>query len=188
MAFIGKFLQPIAKGTRVQKHAGRVHYTGILPPERQRFFSSETSPEVATVVFVRHGQSIWNKIPTFTGWCDVPLTEHGVDQAEDAGRLLRERGFSFDVAYSSELRRAKQSCEAVIAEIGQEIPMKTSWKLNERHYGKLQGRAKDDPCLTKKYGKDQLVSWRREFFAAPPPMDESHPYYEPPPAPLTGKL
>lgn len=156
----------------------------VLLPQRR--FSSESSG-AATVVFIRHGQSTWNKIPTFTGWCDVPLTDHGVDQAKEAGTLLRERGYGIDVAYSSELKRAKISCEAVIEGMEQNIPIETSWKLNERHYGVLQGRAKDDPSLVKEYGEAQLVSWRREFLATPPPMNETHPYYEPPPAPRTGK-
>jgi 2,3-bisphosphoglycerate-dependent phosphoglycerate mutase len=159
---------------------------------RKRYFhpSENDHGNTATVVFLRHGQSLWNKIPTFSGWCDVPLTEHGVEQAKEAGTLLRQRGFNFDIAYTSRLQRARITCETAIEALEPplEIPVVTAWQLNERHYGKLQGRAKDDPSLFAEHGKDQIQRWRREFHATPPAMDESHPYYEPSPAPLTGKL
>lgn len=159
---------------------------------RKRFSQSSESANgnIASVVFLRHGQSLWNKIPTFSGWCDVPLTEHGIEQAKEAGTLLRERGFNFDIAYTSQLQRAKITCETAIEATESEhaIPVIAAWQLNERHYGILQGRAKDDPVLIGDHGHDQITRWRREFYATPPPMDEGHPYYEPPPAPLTGKL
>lgn len=148
---------------------------------------SSSSEESASVVFLRHGQSLWNKIPTFSGWCDVPLTSHGVEQAREAGKLLSERDFDFDIAYTSKLQRARITCETAIEAIGSDIPMITAWQLNERHYGKLQGRAKKDPALFAEYGEEQLVAWRREFYDKPPAMDESHPYFEPEPAPRTGK-
>lgn len=159
--------------------------------DRIRFtsLSCRNASSTANVVFLRHGQSLWNKIPTFSGWCDVPLTEHGVEQATEAGLLLRQRGLEFDIAYTSRLQRARITCETVIKALAApgEIPMVSAWQLNERHYGKLQGRAKDDPTLIAKYGETQITRWRREFNARPPAMDESHPYFEPPPAPLTGK-
>lgn len=151
--------------------------------------SRKTKSDTAKVVFLRHGQSLWNKIPTFSGWCDVPLTEHGIEQAREAGLLLNQRDFHFDIAYTSRLQRASITCETVVDTLGasNDTPIVSAWQLNERHYGSLQGRAKDDPALIAKYGEEQIKRWRREFYAAPPPLDESHPYFEPPPAPLTGK-
>ena len=169
-------------------------YTWRIPKQSgPRTFTSRTlghtNESTGKVVFLRHGQSLWNKIPTFSGWCDVPLTDHGVEQAKEAGKLLRQRGFSFDIAYTSRLQRARITCETVVEalEAPNSIPMVSAWQLNERHYGKLQGRAKDDPSLIAEYGEAQITQWRREFQAKPPQIDKSHPYYEPPPAPLTGK-
>jgi 2,3-bisphosphoglycerate-dependent phosphoglycerate mutase len=116
------------------------------------------------------------------------LTPHGVDQAQETGKLLDGRGYKFDVALTSELQRAVQTCEVVLQVIDPSIPVIKAWQLNERHYGELQGRAKDDPEVFAQYGDDQLMAWRREFYATPPAMESSHPYYQPPPAPLTGKI
>lgn len=148
-----------------------------------------------TLVLLRHGQSIWNKIPTFTGWCDVPLTMQGMAQAQAAGQLLKDRNFTFDVAYTSELKRAIQTCEMSVGVLAgsrpgpgeRNISIIKSIALNERHYGALQGRAKNDPALIAEFGNEQLRAFRREFYSTPPPMDENHPYYQPSPAPRTGR-
>ena len=100
--------------------------------------SGETSPP-STVVLLRHGQSLWNKIPTFTGWCDVPLTDLGIEQAEGAARLMKERGLNFDLVYSSELKRAYKSAEVVLETMNdplssRRIEPKKVWELNERQY------------------------------------------------------
>lgn len=103
-----------------------------------------------TVVMLRHGQSIWNVEKRFTGWCDVPLTTHGYADARDAGRLLGDRGLKFDVAFTSKLERAWKTCELALAYSGQpHVPMVHSCRLNERHYGILQGHYKDCPQLSK---------------------------------------
>lgn len=109
----------------------------------------------------------------------------------EAGDLLRSRGFNhFDVAFTSNLDRASRTCQLTLEAAGcvESTPMIKSFFLNERHYGCLQGRKKNDVELVKEFGKDQLTKWRREFRAAPPPMTEDHEYYEPPPAPLTESL
>ena len=103
---------------------------------------SPETPPPSTVVLLRHGQSLWNKIPTFSGWCDVPLTDLGIEQAKGAGRVMKEKGFDFDLVYSSELKRAYESAEAVLEVLGDTTtsattkpiePTKT-WELNERQY------------------------------------------------------
>jgi 2,3-bisphosphoglycerate-dependent phosphoglycerate mutase len=147
------------------------------------------SSSLSNVVLLRHGQSTWNKIPTFSGWCDVPLTELGVEQAIGAAHVMKEKGFSFDATYTSSLRRAYRTAEVVLEVMGdRETPIIKAWELNERHYGALQGLAKNSPELIRKYGKDQVIAWKRGMTATPPPMDETHPHWAPPPAPLTESL
>ena len=150
-----------------------------------RAWGSDTSS--STLVLLRHGQSTWNKTPTFTGWCDVPLTNEGITEAKEAGQLMLDRNMGFDVAYTSELQRAKQTCYTTLGVIDDSVPVVEAWQLNERHYGALQGRPKDDPTLITEYGEDQLKSWRRDFDQRPPAMDPDHPYFQNPPAPVTGK-
>jgi 2,3-bisphosphoglycerate-dependent phosphoglycerate mutase len=128
-----------------------------------------------------------------SGWCDPPLTERGMSQATAAGRLLAQRGFThFDTAFTSTLQRAVRTCDRALEEAtaGDTTDTKRvqAWQLNERHYGSLQGERKNDPAILEKYGKDQLTLWRRDFHAVPPSMDETHMYYQPPPAPLTESL
>jgi 2,3-bisphosphoglycerate-dependent phosphoglycerate mutase len=119
----------------------------------------------------------------------VPLTDEGISQAKGAARVLKEKGFDFDLAYSSKLKRAYKTAETVMDEMSDSaVPIIKAWQLNERHYGALQGLAKNCPQLVKKYGVEQLRAWRREMTATPPAMDEAHPYYAPPPAPLTESL
>lgn len=149
---------------------------------------------LAKVVLLRHGQSTWNATPTFTGWCDPPLTERGVDEAVSSGKLLKERDLAdFDVAYTSTLGRAIATCELALKHSSPDggpstVPVKKAWQLNERHYGALQGLRKDCPELLATHGEADLTSWRRDFSAAPPAMDETHDHYRLPPAPLTESL
>lgn len=155
-----------------------------------RYYSLKKKDDcLATLVLLRHGQSTWNANPVFTGWADPPLTDRGVAEAREAGALLHTRGFThFDVAFTSQLDRAIRTCEIALEAARCSTLIIKAFQLNERHYGALQGRRKNDAELLKMYGKEQLRKWRRDFRAIPPPMDDNHPYYQPPPAPLTGKL
>ena len=103
------------------------------------------------LVLVRHGQSMWNLENRFTGWTDVDLSEQGIKEAKEAGKVLKEKGFEFDVAYTSVLKRANDTLNYILEELDEkDIPIKKSWKLNERHYGALQGLNKDETRA--KYG------------------------------------
>ena len=129
------------------------------------------------LVLVRHGQSMWNLENRFTGWTDVELSEQGIKEAKEAGKVLKEKGFSFDVAYTSVLKRANDTLEYILEELGeQDIPVKKSWRLNERHYGALQGLNKDE--TKEKYGEEQVLLWRRSTDVRPPALskdDERYP-------------
>jgi len=133
------------------------------------------------LVLVRHGQSTWNLENRFTGWTDVGLTEQGMTEAHEAGRLLREEGYTFDVAYTSVLKRAIKTLWIVLEETELEwIPVIRAWQLNERHYGALQGLNKAEMAL--KFGEDQVHVWRRSYDVPPPalePTDERHPRFDP---------
>ena len=133
------------------------------------------------LVLVRHGQSTWNLENRFTGWTDVGLTEQGVSEAHDAGRMLREEGYTFDVAYTSVLRRAIKTLWIVLEEMGLEwIPVYRAWQLNERHYGSLQGLNKAE--MAEKFGEEQVHIWRRSYDVPPPSLemdDERHPRFDP---------
>lgn len=173
--------------------AARGYITGLARLAHlrsSRFFSSERVDSVATLVLLRHGQSTWNATPTFTGWCDAPLTERGVAEAKASGELLREREYdNFDVAFTSTLERAIVTCELALENARSvDTPVRKAWQLNERHYGALQGYKKNDPKVEEEYGKELLYSWRRDFHATPPAMDDTHPHHRPPPAPLTESL
>lgn len=139
------------------------------------------------LVFVRHGQSTWNLENRFTGWTDVGLTEQGIAEAREAGKLLRENGYCFDVAYTSVLRRAIKTLWIVLEEMGLEwIPVIRAWQLNERHYGNLQGLNKAE--MAAKFGEAQVKLWRRSYDVPPPPLDltdERHPRFDPRYASLT---
>ena len=117
------------------------------------------------------------------------MTPEGLAEAEEAGKLMLDREMGFDIAFTSMLSRAQDTCYATLEAMNLEskVPVVQAWQLNERHYGFLQGRAKDDPALIKEYGEDQLLSWRRDFNVAPPAMEANHPYFQHPPAPLTGR-
>ena len=129
------------------------------------------------LVLVRHGQSMWNLENRFTGWTDVELSEQGIKEAKEAGKVLKEKGFSFDVAYTSVLKRANDTLGYILEELGeQDIPVKKSWRLNERHYGALQGLNKDE--TKEKYGEEQVLLWRRSTDVRPPELskdDERYP-------------
>ena len=125
-----------------------------------------------TLVLLRHGQSQWNKENRFTGWYDVDLTEQGVGEAREAGRLLREGGFDFDVAYTSLLKRAIRTLWLTLDEMDRMwLPVHRMWRLNERHYGALQGLDKAETAA--KHGDDQVLIWRRSYSTPPPKLEES---------------
>lgn len=128
------------------------------------------------LVLVRHGQSMWNLENRFTGWTDVELSENGIKEAKEAGRVLKQKGFLFDIAFTSVLKRANDTLTYILKEMGEEnIQVKKSWKLNERHYGALQGLNKDE--TKKKYGEEQVLLWRRSVDVRPPELDKSDPRY-----------
>ena len=126
------------------------------------------------LVLVRHGESEWNRLNLFTGWHDVGLSEKGRQEAAESGRLLREGGFDFDVCYTSYLKRAIHTLNFILAEMDREwLPVVKSWKLNERHYGALQGLNKAETA--EKYGEEQVKIWRRSFNIPPPALEENDP-------------
>ena len=128
------------------------------------------------LVLVRHGQSQWNLENRFTGWTDVELSEQGVKEAKEAGKVLKEKGFEFDVAYTSVLKRANDTLNYILEELGEkDIPIKKSWRLNERHYGALQGLNKDE--TREKYGAEQVLLWRRSTDVKPPELSEDDERY-----------
>lgn len=128
------------------------------------------------LVLVRHGQSIWNLENKFTGWTDVGLSEQGVKEAIDAGKALKEKGFTFDVAYTSVLKRANDTLHYILKELKEEgIPIHYSWRLNERHYGALQGLNKDE--TRQKYGDEQVRLWRRSATVRPPALTKDDARY-----------
>lgn len=127
-----------------------------------------------TLVLVRHGQSTWNQQNRFTGWVDVDLSEQGEAEAREAGRLLREEGFEFDVAWTSLLKRAIRTLWAIQEETDQcWIPVHRHWRLNERHYGALQGKDKGETAAA--FGEEQVLIWRRSYDVPPPPLDPADP-------------
>jgi 2,3-bisphosphoglycerate-dependent phosphoglycerate mutase len=133
------------------------------------------------LVLCRHGQSDWNLKNLFTGWKDVDLTEQGIREAIDAGRLLKELGYDFDIAYTSVLKRAIRTLWLVLDEMDRMwIPVVRDWRLNERHYGALQGLNKAETAA--KYGDEQVHIWRRSYDIPPPELeadDERHPAHDP---------
>jgi 2,3-bisphosphoglycerate-dependent phosphoglycerate mutase len=128
------------------------------------------------LVLLRHGESTWNKENRFTGWTDVDLTPRGVEEARYSGRRLRDDGFTFDVAYTSVLRRAIRTLWIALEEMDQMwIPIHLSWRLNERHYGALQGLNKAETAS--KYGEKQVLIWRRSYDIRPPALTPDDPRY-----------
>ena len=128
------------------------------------------------LVLVRHGQSMWNLENKFTGWTDVELSPKGIAEAKEAGKVLKEKGFSFDLAFTSVLKRAEDTLRYILKEMNEEnIEIKRSWKLNERHYGALQGLNKEE--TKEKYGEKQVLLWRRSTDVRPPELDKSDKRY-----------
>eukprot|EP00629_Pelagomonadales_sp_RCC1024_P006983 CAMPEP_0119262280 /NCGR_PEP_ID=MMETSP1329-20130426/2065_1 /TAXON_ID=114041 /ORGANISM="Genus nov. species nov., Strain RCC1024" /LENGTH=233 /DNA_ID=CAMNT_0007261913 /DNA_START=62 /DNA_END=759 /DNA_ORIENTATION=+ len=157
-------------------------------PQRRR--------EIGTLILIRHGQSIWNgTTATFTGWCDVALTDRGRSQAREAGELLGQKGYGRQITrvYTSELSRAYETADLVLDGVARfgghnEPEIVRDWRLNERHYGCVQGVCKTDAMLERYFGADAIRDWRRSMHGRPPPLDQSHPHYLPPPAPTTESL
>jgi 2,3-bisphosphoglycerate-dependent phosphoglycerate mutase len=132
------------------------------------------------LVLVRHGQSTWNLENRFTGWTDVDLTDLGIEEAHAAGKLLREGGYDFDIAYTSVLKRAIKTLGIIQEEMDREwLPVIRAWQLNERHYGSLQGLNKSE--MAEKFGEAQVKIWRRSYDVPPPPLeltDQRHPRFD----------
>jgi len=132
------------------------------------------------LVLLRHGQSTWNLENLFTGWTDVPLTDEGIEEARRAGQLMAEEGYRFGVLHASLLLRAIHTAEIALREMGLHwIPVRRHWRLNERHYGALQGLNKKETA--EKHGEEQVLIWRRSYSTPPPPLDpddERHPRHD----------
>ncbi|CAJ1946241.1 unnamed protein product [Cylindrotheca closterium] len=149
-------------------------FTGSSLPRVPR--SSSCLDMKYTVVLVRHGESTWNEENRFTGWYNCPLNDKGKGEALQGAQLLKEEGFKFDLAYTSTLQRAIKTLWIVLEEMGlMYIPIVNTWRLNERHYGALQGLNKQE--TVDKHGKDQVLVWRRSYDIPPPPLDESSEHY-----------
>jgi 2,3-bisphosphoglycerate-dependent phosphoglycerate mutase len=139
------------------------------------------SPLLPPVVLLRHGHSEWNLTDRFTGWTDIPLTEVGLAEADAAGRRLAHAGFAFDEVHGSVLQRTRQTAEALLTAMGTpEVPLFTTWRLNERHYGALQGMNKHEIFAT--WGEADSRRWWRGYFEPPPQLDRDdprHPRFDP---------
>jgi 2,3-bisphosphoglycerate-dependent phosphoglycerate mutase len=133
------------------------------------------------LVLIRHGESEWNKENRFTGWTDVGLSEKGIQEAMDAGKVMKKQGFRFKVAYTSYLTRAIKTLAIILDEMNlMWIPVYKTWRLNEKHYGMLQGLNKKETA--QKYGEEQVLIWRRSYSTPPDPLPESdprHPKHDP---------
>jgi 2,3-bisphosphoglycerate-dependent phosphoglycerate mutase len=127
---------------------------------------------MTNLVLLRHGESIWNKENRFTGWTDVDLSEKGIQEAKQAGKVLKKEGYSFDVAFTSVLKRAIRTLWIVQDEMNlMWLPVNLSWRLNERHYGALQGLNK--AAIAAKYGEEQVLKWRRSYDIRPPALENT---------------
>ncbi|MFA5429808.1 MAG: 2,3-diphosphoglycerate-dependent phosphoglycerate mutase [Candidatus Omnitrophota bacterium] len=128
------------------------------------------------IVLIRHGESVWNKENRFTGWTDVDLSEKGAAEAVKAGDLLKKEGYTFDIAFTSVLKRAIRTLWSVLDRMDlMWIPVRNSWRLNERHYGALQGLNKSETAA--KYGEDQVLIWRRSYDIRPPALEKNDQRY-----------
>ena len=126
------------------------------------------------LVLIRHGQSVWNKENLFTGWTDVDLSEKGVSEAREGGRILKKEGYTFDIAFTSVLKRAIRTLWFLMDEMDlMWIPVTRDWRLNERHYGTLQGLNKSETAA--KYGEEQVKFWRRSYDGFPPALEDKDP-------------
>ena len=129
------------------------------------------------IVLLRHGESVWNQENRFTGWTDVGLTEKGLAEAKAAGQLLKNEGYAFDIAFTSVLKRAVKTLWTVLEEMDRMwIPVQHAWRLNERHYGALQGLNKAETAA--KFGDEQVLVWRRAYDTPPPALEANDPRYE----------
>jgi 2,3-bisphosphoglycerate-dependent phosphoglycerate mutase len=148
---------------------------GFAGRRRQlRFLTTLGLTVMYKLVLIRHGESTWNLENRFTGWTDVELTETGVEQAKQAGRLLKAEGYEFDVAYTSVLKRAIHTLNYCLDEMDRIwLPVVKNWRLNERHYGGLQGLNKAD--MAKQYGDEQVLVWRRSYDTPPPALEANDP-------------
>nr|CAI5859847.1 unnamed protein product [Callosobruchus analis] len=125
---------------------------------------------------VRHGESEWNKLNLFCGWFNADLSDRGRSEAQSAGKALKDAGYKFDMAFTSVLKRANNTLDGILQQLGQTgIPIKKTWRLNERHYGGLTGMNKADTVA--KYGEEQVQIWRRSFDVPPPPITPDNQYY-----------
>ena len=130
----------------------------------------ELARKIYKVVFVRHGESVWNKENRFTGWTDVALSEQGFAEGKDAGKKLKDAGYEFDICFTSILKRAIMTWNLIANEIDHHfIPVIKNWRLNERHYGSLQGLDKSETA--KLHGEAQVLVWRRSYDIPPPPLE-----------------
>jgi 2,3-bisphosphoglycerate-dependent phosphoglycerate mutase len=145
------------------------------------YFQNISQSVMHTLVLLRHGESLWNKEGRFTGWTDVDLSTRGIEEAHRTSSLLMKEGFSFDLAFTSVLKRAIRTLWIVLDDMDlMWIPVRGSWRLNERHYGALQGMSKDEMRATA--GAEQVQIWRRSYAVRPPPIDETdprHPRFDP---------
>lgn len=150
-------------------------------PNNTATMNDESKQKVGTLVLVRHGQSDWNLRNLFTGWTDVDLTEQGIQEARAGGRKLKSEGLTFDIAFTSVLTRAIRTLWLILDEMDlMWIPVERDWRLNERHYGALQGLNKAE--TTSQHGEDQVKIWRRSYDIPPPPLaddDDRHPRHDP---------
>ncbi len=127
------------------------------------------------LVLLRHGESVWNKGNFFTGWTDVDLTKQGINEAKNAGKILKKEGYKFDVAYTSVLKRATETLYLCLEEMDIDVLIKYSWRLNEKHYGALQGFSKS--LMAELVGEEQVHRWRRVYEVRPPELEEEDPRY-----------
>ena len=140
-------------------------------PTTNKSLGGDTSSMSMKLVLIRHGESVWNKENLFTGWTDVDLSDTGKKEAAEAGKVLKAEGFDFDVCYVSYLKRAIHTLNLALESMDREwLPVIKSWKLNERHYGALQGLNKAETA--EKYGEDQVKLWRRSYAIRPPALEE----------------
>ena len=128
---------------------------------------------MSKLVLLRHGESIWNLENRFTGWVDIGLSANGISEAKYAGKLLKDKGYGFDLAFTSLLSRAQRTLDLCLSEMSNnKLKIVKDWRLNERHYGSLQGLNKDD--MVKKFGKKQVLQWRRSYDITPPKLKENN--------------
>jgi 2,3-bisphosphoglycerate-dependent phosphoglycerate mutase len=148
-----------------------------MPPQAMPAPDHQNPQTMYKLVLIRHGESTWNLENRFTGWTDVDLTATGIEQAKQAGRVLRQEAYEFDLAYTSMLKRATRTLWHCLDEMDRTwLPVAHSWRLNERHYGALQGLNKADTA--RKFGDAQVLAWRRSYDTPPPPLEPNDPRSE----------